>query len=245
MNALIPRAIALSALTLMVSACNGGPGQEAAPEAATPSSPTAAETLQPKVAVGTLQGMQAGDRGCYVQVMDATGAMQEHMASFEVCEDTALVGQEARLFYEPQAVAAASCQGDPDCTDSETVLLLVRVEPMGAAAAPAPTAAPTATAAPAPADPRGQYMGVASTGEPVYYNGISFQCGDLPADDPCWAQPTVSYTIGADEVFGPVDCQAMVLLEAWVGGELVATNLSPQSEAIDKVLSLACYEALG
>jgi hypothetical protein len=205
------------------------------------------------VELGTLQSLQVGDRGCYVEVRSSDGSLANVLGSFELCDATAAVGQEARLYYEPQTVTAATCQGDPECQDQETVLVLMRAEVIGAAAAAAPGSPGSPSAArPNPVNPAssvivpdGKYMGVAATGEDVYYHGISFQCGDLPLNDPCWGQPNISYTIGNDEVFGLVDCQAMVLTEAWVGGERVAQNLAPQSPAMAEMLSLACYEALG
>lgn len=234
------------------------------PETATdPTESTSTASLQAKVELGTIQSLQRGDRACYVEVLGASGTISQQLAGFEICQNSDLVGQPARLFYEPQSIQAASCQGNPECSDRDTVLLIVRAEqtatPVPAAQAPAatakpiaqapapaatPAATPVATPIPQPISSNGEYMGIAATGEQVYYNGISFQCGDLPPNDRCWSRPNVSYTIGNDNVFGIVDCQQMVLTEAWVGGELVAENLSPQSEAIASVLSLACYEAL-
>ncbi|WP_159790058.1 hypothetical protein [Sodalinema gerasimenkoae] len=263
------------ALSVTLAACNPQTAQtdgenstsSPSPETVTdPSATVSPAPLQAKVELGTIQSLQSGDRACYVEVLGASGSISKQLAGFEICENTDLVGQPARLFYEPQSIQAASCQGNPECRDRETVLLIVRAEstatPAPAAQASAtqppatqtpvpvaqtPTATPIPTPVPTPIPqaraPRGDYMGIAATGEDVYYNGIAFQCGDLPPNDRCWSRPNVSYTIGNDEVFGIVDCQQMVLTEAWVGGELVAENLSPQSEAIASVLSLACYEA--
>jgi hypothetical protein len=245
-------------LTLAIAACNESPPPQTEaptePEVAASPAPTEAANLQPKVELGTIQSLQQGDRACYVSVMDGSGNISEQFANFELCQQTELVGQSARLFYEPQPIQAASCQGDPECTDSETVLLLVRAESTEPVAqAPAPTPAPTPAPAPPPAAPApapaqssggAEYMGIAVTGEEVYYNGTTLQCGDLPYSDPCWTRPNVSYTIGSDEVFGVVDCQRQVFAEAWVGGELVAQDMAPQSEAIAAVLSRACFEVM-
>ena len=76
-----------------------------------------------------VQGMTAGDRACYLEVEDATGTSREEMASFELCERTDLVGKRVRLLFEKAQVQAQSCQGNPDCTDSETVDLVHEVEP--------------------------------------------------------------------------------------------------------------------
>ena len=77
----------------------------------------------------TLKNLTAGDRGCYVEVSDAAGATQEHLASFEVCERTELVGQRVTLEIRTESVAAESCQGDPECTQSEQVPLVVTITP--------------------------------------------------------------------------------------------------------------------
>lgn len=237
--------------------------------------PVASETLQAKVEVGTIQGLQQGDRACYASVADAGGNVTQQFASVELCGQSALVGQSMRLFYEPVSIAAESCQGNPSCTATETVLSIVRTEPLTANANPAPAPpvqttqptqtaaappvqpAPAAPAAPAPAAPApaaqpapkslgaGQYMGVAATGEEVYYGGMTLQCGDLPDSDPCWRSPSVNYTIGNDSVLGIADCDRQVFREVWVGSEMVAQDMAPQSEAIAKVISLACYDAVG
>lgn len=46
--------------------------------------------------------------------------------------------------------------------------------------AQAPVSTPAPTSVPRSPAPRGDYMGIAATGEEVYYNGVNFQCGDLP-----------------------------------------------------------------
>jgi hypothetical protein len=95
-----------------------------------------------------------------------------------------------------------------------------------------------------PALAEGVYMGTASTGEAVYYLGSAAQCGDLPADDECWSNPAVAYIIGEDEVYAVPDCEANTFSEVWLGDELVATNMTPESGAIQKVLDYACVRDL-
>ncbi|MGD1904198.1 MAG: hypothetical protein ACFB9N_18380 [Geitlerinemataceae cyanobacterium] len=257
----------LGVLALALGACNSAappPQTQSAP--ATQDAPQAASTpLQSKVEVGTIQGLQQGDRACMADVTSSTGNVTQQFASSELCGQSQLVGQSLRLYYEPVTIAAASCQGNPDCTDSETVLSIVRTESLTAEAAPAPAApapqTPAAPPAPAPqapavpaepeipvaADtfPEAIYMGTASTGEEVYYEGMSFPCADLPADNSCWSSPVVSYRIGNDLVFAQTDCMQQTFVEVWVGGELVAENMSPQSTAISDIISMACYNANG
>lgn len=69
-----------------------------------------------------------GDRACYLSVEDQTEPL---LASFDVCaEAEALIGQRVRLTFETAQVQALSCQGDPSCPDTETVRLVVGVEPV-------------------------------------------------------------------------------------------------------------------
>jgi hypothetical protein len=76
----------------------------------------------------TVRGLTAGDRACYIEVEDGDGKVREEMAVFEVCERTDLVGQEVRLHFEKAQVQAESCQGNPECTDSVTEMLVQSVE---------------------------------------------------------------------------------------------------------------------
>jgi hypothetical protein len=90
----------------------------------------------------------------------------------------------------------------------------------------------------------GTYMGRAATGESIYFQGATFQCGDLPADNECWWRtPTVSYVIGADAVTAIADCQAGLFQEVWVGDQIVAYDMRPQSAAMQLVLDNACSGA--
>jgi len=77
----------------------------------------------------TITAMQAGDVACYVTLTDATGATREEMADFEICEREDLIGTPVTVTTEMGNVMAASCQGDPDCPDSETVRLIVSATP--------------------------------------------------------------------------------------------------------------------
>jgi hypothetical protein len=68
-----------------------------------------------------------GDRGCYLQV-EAGGVRREEIGAMELCERADLVGRTVRLGRAPAAVLAMSCQGDPECAESDTVMLVHRVE---------------------------------------------------------------------------------------------------------------------
>jgi hypothetical protein len=83
---------------------------------------------QPAGDTVVVKGLTAGDRACYLEVEDGDGKSREEMASFELCERTDLIGKKVRLQFEKAQVQAESCQGNPDCTDSETVDLVHAVE---------------------------------------------------------------------------------------------------------------------
>lgn len=87
--------------------------------------PQVGKAQQPEIA--TVQSLAAGDRACYVELIDEQGELTTELANFEVCEQD-LVGQQVRLTYETANVLAASCQGDPDCGESETVMLVSAVD---------------------------------------------------------------------------------------------------------------------
>lgn len=77
-----------------------------------------------------IRSLDAGDRACYVGLENAKGKHIEALASFEICEQTDLIGKRVRLKRERASIMAASCAGNPDCTKSETVSLIVKAVPM-------------------------------------------------------------------------------------------------------------------
>jgi hypothetical protein len=99
-----------------------------------------------KRAFGTPTAFQNGDTACYITLKDDRGATFEELADFDLCSlEKSLKGKRLALTYKTARVMAASCQGNPDCKKSETVVLI-------ASAKPAPLAAPApAPAAPSPA----------------------------------------------------------------------------------------------
>lgn len=77
---------------------------------------------QPKI--GTVQSLEAGDRACYVEVIDEDGQASTEYASFDICEQD-LVGRRVNLTYAVGSISAESCAGDPACSDLEEVMLIV------------------------------------------------------------------------------------------------------------------------
>ena len=76
---------------------------------------------------GLLKSMTAGDRGCYLEIADAAGAVREAMAAFEICEQESLVGKKVAMVSRTESVSAESCQGDPECSAREDVMLVVEM----------------------------------------------------------------------------------------------------------------------
>ena len=76
-----------------------------------------------------IEAMEAGDIACYITFVDEQQIRQEGMADFSLCERP-LVGQQVRFSYQQTRVAAASCQGDPECTDYDSVPLIVDAQPV-------------------------------------------------------------------------------------------------------------------
>lgn len=88
-------------------------------------------------AVATVQDLTVGDRACYVKLTDSNGQVSTEFANFEIC-DQDIVGKQVRLTYESGNIMAESCQGDPECAQSETVMLITGAEVL-AVSTPTPT----------------------------------------------------------------------------------------------------------
>ena len=90
--------------------------------------PARPDPAPPAGPVGTLKELQNGDRACYVIVESAQGE-QSIEGSFELCaggtqDASALIGKPITYTTERAKVHAASCQGDPECADSDEVDLV-------------------------------------------------------------------------------------------------------------------------
>jgi hypothetical protein len=91
-----------------------------------PAAPT-----NPSPTTGVLKALQNGDRACYVVVTTDAGDLSSE-GDFELCaggshDATALIGQHVSWTTQPSTVQAASCQGDPACSDSDEVDLVVTI----------------------------------------------------------------------------------------------------------------------
>lgn len=75
---------------------------------------------------GTVTLMQAGDHACYVDLKQSNGAVVSLKASFEICEMD-IVNKKISYKLEEASIMADSCQGDPECTESEKVNIITSV----------------------------------------------------------------------------------------------------------------------
>ena len=81
-----------------------------------------------------LRRLVMGDAACYVDLQADGGETETRLADFGVCSQAEvedLVGQPVRLELGTGRVMAASCQGDPECTEMETVELITRLYATG------------------------------------------------------------------------------------------------------------------
>ena len=87
---------------------------------------------QDKKTVGTLLSMQAGDVACYLTLRDESGQTFRELAGFDICEEKALIDTRVRLTYMESRVIADECAGNPDCTKTRPVMLVVSARPLPA-----------------------------------------------------------------------------------------------------------------
>lgn len=96
---------------------------------------------QTKTKVATVVSMESGDVACYLQLEDGRGRRFQELADFDVCARRELVGRRVSLTYELANVMADECQGDPDCTKTKRLPLVVKATVLAAAPRAATTAA--------------------------------------------------------------------------------------------------------
>lgn len=107
--------------------------------ATTPTEPTAdAGPAFPTKGEGTLEGLELGDRACYVQ-LDVEGVKHSAEGTFELCpgqtrDASRLVGKRVAWTTVRANVLAASCGGDVDCNESDAVDLVETLSAIGGAA---------------------------------------------------------------------------------------------------------------
>lgn len=79
---------------------------------------------------GVVTDMESGDVSCYLTVRTDDGAEETVHADYSVCDSNAIVDRRVQIEYVEGDVLADSCEGDPECLDTETVALAVVAEPI-------------------------------------------------------------------------------------------------------------------
>lgn len=100
------------------------PAEVQAPVTAPAPAPGPASESDPVV----VRELTLGDRACYLQIENAQGVLSEEMGEMSLCERTELVGRTVLLTFGMASVAAESCQGDPECSDTESVSLVQAID---------------------------------------------------------------------------------------------------------------------
>lgn len=92
-------------------------------------SPAQAEQMEANLPiVATITGLVNGDLACYVDLADDQGSQYQGLyATFEICEQVALIGQKVKLTYQPASFN--DCQSSEPCGKSKTELAIVQIEP--------------------------------------------------------------------------------------------------------------------
>ena len=116
-------------------ACGGGGSDESASDTSTSTTAPATSTTTAPGPAFTLTAVDAGDAACYLTLTDRAGAEATEFADFELCpggsaDVTRYIGSQVTLERRPGQVMADSCAGDPYCTDTKTVQLVVAVKPV-------------------------------------------------------------------------------------------------------------------
>jgi hypothetical protein len=119
--------LALATVLVASGALTGRPLQ-----AVTPISDTVKIGSETKKTIGVVTGLEAGDVACYITLDDDKGVSFQELADFSICEKTSLVGQRVKLAYRIENVMADECQGNPDCTKSKKVALVISVKKLAA-----------------------------------------------------------------------------------------------------------------
>lgn len=109
--------VGVAAPTLDVTADTTGPARV---EVAGESVPTRAVATQ----------MESGDRACYLTLREDSGTLTTVFADYSVCDSDGILNRRVQIEYVADEVIAESCEGAPDCLDTETVALAVTASPI-------------------------------------------------------------------------------------------------------------------
>jgi hypothetical protein len=91
---------------------------------------------QDKRSTGLVKELQNGDVSCVMVMTDQDGSEFIEAADFDICfQEPSLIGKQVRLTYRMENVIAESCQGDPECSDTDEVAMVVAASSIAAAPA--------------------------------------------------------------------------------------------------------------
>lgn len=96
-------------------------GQEIIEYASLGETPYGADPMPPQS--GVVRELSLGDRACYIMI-EHEGDISHAMATMELCERDELIDQFATFGHETASVIAMQCEGDPECDEYETLLLI-------------------------------------------------------------------------------------------------------------------------
>ena len=104
------------------------PEPEAAADTTGPAVVTVAGRSVPARAVVT--GIESVDAACTLTLRTDDGGAEAINADRSVCDSDVIMNRRVQIDYQESDIMAASCDGDPDCLDTETVALAVVAEPI-------------------------------------------------------------------------------------------------------------------
>ena len=81
-----------------------------------------------KVRGGVIVSVEEDGVACILQIKDETGMVHDELASFDLCEDESLLNKPSEFIYERTSVILASCEGNPECDDTEMIWLIADVK---------------------------------------------------------------------------------------------------------------------
>jgi hypothetical protein len=119
------RNVIFASAALVLVACGGGKADAPATDNTTPEAPAGKMPASGGQPV-TLVEVSQGDMACYVVVKTAEGEDVTHPGTFDLCpggeaDASALVGTQVILTITKQNMMAGSCEGNPECPDTEEV----------------------------------------------------------------------------------------------------------------------------
>ncbi len=79
---------------------------------------------------GVVTDIESGDVSCFLTVRTDGGGSETVHADYSVCDSNVILDRRVQIEYAPNDMLAPSCDGDPDCLDTETVALAVVAAPI-------------------------------------------------------------------------------------------------------------------